>query len=124
MDKIKLPIIYVHDVTDHILASSKCMEQFQEETSKDGMLEKLKDAVFNGWLQRNNIWNLSYSCTRVTEIRYPWNMENFSKVPGLLFQSLCILRCWKSSNTVTRIKRIKKCLLQAKETLSWPGISK
>ena len=30
MDKVKLPIISVHEVTDHIPASTKCMEQFQE----------------------------------------------------------------------------------------------
>ena len=51
-DKIKLPIISDNEVTDHISASTKHLEQFQGETSKDAPLAKLKDVIFNGWSQR------------------------------------------------------------------------
>ena len=40
MDKIKLPIISVHEVTHHIPVSTKHRELFQEEASKDVTLLK------------------------------------------------------------------------------------
>ena len=49
---MKLPIISVHEITNLIPASTKHMEQFQEETSKDTLLVKPTDVVFNDWPQR------------------------------------------------------------------------
>ena len=120
MNKIKLLIISVHDVMNHILTSTKCIEQFQEETSKDVTLAKLKD-VFNGLPQRKH----HLEPTLLLYLNY---RDEISKEHGIRLKDSRIIVPEPMHPEMLQIfhqghQSQEKFLLHVRETPFWPGIS-
>ena len=121
-DGIQLPIVAVNLITSNITVSSTEIELIHEETSKDPTLTLLRHYIHMGWPidcrmlpqeHKNTFWNY----------REDLSMENglITKGARLLIPSL------RRRKVLEQIHEghlsIEKCMLKARDSVFWPGIS-
>ena len=120
-DGIQLPIIMVNLVTGNIPYSSNKLDNIHEETRKDPTIKVLMHYIGTGW---------PCECRRLPQELHPyWNFrEDLSVEDGLVTKSSRLLipstLRWKVLEQIhDGHQGIEKCMLKARESLFWPGIS-
>ena len=118
---IQLPIVAVNLITSNIPVSSTEIELIHEESSKDPTLTLLRHYIHMGWpidrrmlpQERHTFWNY----------REDLSMENGLITKGARLVIPSTLR----SKVLEQIHEghlgIEKCMLKARDSVSWPGIS-
>ena len=120
-DGIQLPIIAVNLVTANIPYSSNELDIIHEETRKDPTIKLLMHYISTGW---------PCECRRLPQELHPyWNFrEDLSVEDGLVTKSSRLLipstLRWKVMEQIhDGHQGIEKCMLKARESVFWPGIS-
>ena len=120
-DGIQLPIIAVNLVTANIPYSSKELDNIPEEIKKDPILNILMHYINIGW-----------PCERrmlPQELHLYWNFQDeLSVQDGLATKRSRLLRLstlrWKKLEQIHEGHQvIEKCMLKARDSVFWPGIS-
>ena len=120
-DGIKIPIVAVNLIMSNLSVSSTEIDLIHEETSKDPTFTLLKHYIHMGWPSE---------CRMLPqELHMFWNYrEDLSMENGLITKGARLLI---PSTLRRKIMEqihdghlgIKKCMLKARESVSWPGIS-
>ena len=120
-DGIQLPIIAVNLVTVNIPYSSNELDIICEETRKDPTIKLLMHYISTGW---------PCECRRLPQELHPyWNFrEDLSVKDGLVTKSSRLLipstLKWKVMEQIHEGHQgMEKCMLKARESVFWPGIS-
>ena len=120
-DGIKLPIIAVNQVTANILYSSNELGQICVETRKDPTLKLLMHYILIGWpcdqrqlpQELHPYWNY----------REDLSVEDGLATKGSRFLILSTLQRKALEQIHEGHQGIEKCMLKARESVYWPGIS-
>ena len=120
-DGIQLPIVAVNLITSNIPVSSTEIELIHEESSKDPTLNLLRHYIHMGWpVDRRML---------PRELHTFWNYrEDLSMENGLITKGArLIIPSTLRSKVLEQIHeghlRIEKCMLKARDSVFWPGIS-
>ena len=110
----EVPLLEVNAITSTLPASPAKLEEIRQCTDQDVVLAQLKDVVHHGWPEYPN------ECPQ--DLREFWNFrEDLSVENGLVLKRhrLVMLQIIHQGHM-----RTEQCLLKAKESLFWPGISR
>ena len=120
-DGIQLPIIAVNQVMANISCSSNNLDQIHEETRKDPTLKLLMHYISDGWpVEQRQL---------PQELHGYWNYwEDLSIKDGITTKGSSVLipsTLWRKAlqKIHTKDTRSGKCMLKARESVFWPGIS-
>ena len=120
-DGIQLPIVAVNLITSNLPVSSTAIELIHEETSKDPTLTLLRHYIHMGWPN---------DCRMLTqELHTFWNYrEDLSMENGLITKGARLLiPSTLRKKVLEQIHNghlgIEKCMLKARDSVFWPGIS-
>ena len=120
-DGIQLPIVAVNLITSNIPVSSTEIELIHEETSKDPTLTLLRHYIHMGWPIDHRMLP--------QELHMFWNYrEDLSMENGLITKGARLLIPSTLRRKVLQQIHdghlgIEKCMLKARDSVFWPGIS-
>ena len=120
-DEIQLPIVAVNLITSNIPVSSTEIELIHEETSKDPTLTLLRCYIHMGWPVDHRML--------LQELHTFWNYrEDLSMENGLITKGARLLIPSTLRRKVLEQIHdghlgIEKCMLKARDSVFWPGIS-
>ena len=120
-DGIQLPIVAVNLITSNIPVSSTEIELIHEETSKDPTLTLLRHYIYMGWPIDHRMLP--------QELHTFWNYkEDLSMENGLITKGArLIIPSMLRRKVLEQIHDghlgIEKCILKARDSVFWPGIS-
>ena len=121
-DRIQLPILQVHKITNALKCTADCLQQLCEKTIQDDTLALLKHTIQAGWPEK--IQQVP------PEIQAHWTLRDELTIEdGLILRNTRIVILTSERNDLLRqihhghLGTIK-CQLHAKETICWPGITK
>ena len=120
-DGIQLPIVAVNLITSNLPVSSTEIDQICEETSKDPTLTLLRHYIHMGW--PNDHMMLPQELHMFWNYREDLSMENglITKGARILVPSTLRKKVLEQIHDVHF--GIEKCMLKARESVFWPGIS-
>ena len=120
-DGIQLPIVAVNLITSNLPVSSTEIDLIHEETSKDPTLTLLKHYIHMGWPNECRI--LPQELHTFSNYREDLSMENglITKGARLLIPSTLQRKVMEQIHDGHL--GIEKCMLKARESVFWPGIS-
>ena len=120
-DEIQLPIVAVNRITSNIPVSSTEIELIHEEASKDPTLTLLRHYIHMGWPIDHRMLP--------QELHTFWNYrEDLSMENGLITKGARLLIPSTLRRKVLELIHdghlgIEKCMLKARDSVFWPGIS-
>ena len=120
-DGIQLPIVAVNLIMSNIPVSSTEIELIHEETSKDPTLTLLRHYIHMGWPVDHRI--LPQELHTFWNYREDLSMENRLITKGARLLIPSTLRRKVLEKIHDRYLGIEKCMLKARDSVFWPGIS-
>ena len=121
-DRIQLPILQVHEITNALKCATDHLQHLQENTLQDDTLALLKHTTQAGWPEK--IQQVP------PEIKSYWTFQDELTIEdGLVLKNTRIIIPTSERNDLLRQIHCGhlgtiKCQLCAKETVYWPGITK
>ena len=120
-DTIKLPKVYVYQITQQLSARSDSLNQLRVFTQADDELALLKHTIMQGWPS---------SIKQVPPVLQPyWTFrEDLTVEDGLILKGTRIVIPDKNNEAILKLiyeghLGLNKCKLCAKETGYWPGLN-
>ena len=120
-DGIQLPIVAVNIITSNLPVSSTEIELIHEETSKDPTLTLLRHYIHMGW--PNDCRMLPQELHTFWNYREDLSMENGLITKGARLLIPSTLRKKVLEPIHNGHLGIEKCMLKARDSVFWPGIS-
>ena len=120
-DGIQLPVVAVNLITSNIPVSSTEIELIHEDTSKDPTLTLLRHYIHMGWPIDHRI--LPQELHTFWNYREDLSMENGLITKGARLLIPSTLRRKVLEQIHDRHLGIEKCMLKARDSVFWPGIS-
>ena len=120
-DGTQLPIVAVNLITSNIPVSSTEIELIHEETSKDPTLTLLRHYIHMGWSIDHRM--LPQELHTFWNYREDWSMENGLITKGARLLIPSTLRRKVLEQIHEGHLGIEKCMLKARDSVFWPGIS-
>ena len=120
-DGIQLPIVAVNLITSNLPVSSTEIDLIHEETCKDPTLTLLKHYIHMEWPNECRI--LPQELHTFWNYREDLSMENRSVTKGARLLIPSTLRRKVMEQIHDGYLGIEKCMLKARESVFWPGIS-
>ena len=120
-DGIQLPIVAVNLITSNLPVSSTEIDLICEETSKDPTLTLLRHYIHMGWPNDHRI--LPQELYMFWNYREDLSMENRLITKGVRLLIPSTLRKKVLEQIHNGHLGIEKCMLKARESVFWPGIS-
>ena len=120
-DGIQLPIVAVNLITSNLPVSSTEIELIHEEMSKDPTLTLLRHYIHMGWPNDHRM--LPQELHTFWNYREDLSLENGLITKGARLLILSTLRKKVLEHIHNGHLGIEKCMLKARESVFWPGIS-
>ena len=120
-DGIQLPIVAVNLITSNLPVSSTEIELIHEETSKDPTLTLLRHYIHMGWPNDHRM--LPQELHTFWNYREDLSMENRLITKGARLLIPSTLRKKVLEQIHNGHLGIEKCMLKARDSVFWPGIS-
>ena len=120
-DGIQLPIVAVNLITSNLPVSSTEIELIHEETSKDPTLTLLRHYIHMGWPNDHRM--LPQELHTFWNYREDLSMENGLITKGARLLIPSTLRKKVLEQIHDGHLGIEKCMLKARDSVFWPGIS-